>query len=64
MAFASAPGTPNWQGLLRRVREDQDRPAHDFDILHVVDAARAWYQGQRPVALVLPCLQRGGWGPE
>ena len=47
VTFASAPGTPNWGNLLSRVRNSADQPAHNcFDILYVVDGARAWYQGQ------------------
>ncbi|KAK9818883.1 hypothetical protein WJX74_007529 [Apatococcus lobatus] len=46
VTFASAPGTPNWGKLLSRVRRSADQPAHNcFDILYVVDGARAWYEG-------------------
>ena len=47
VTFASAPGTPNWGNLLGRIRKSADLPGHNcFDILYVVDAARAWYEGQ------------------
>lgn len=56
VAFGSAPGTPNWGGLLSRVyaaaAEDQ-APCEEgafvagaqFDVLYVVDPCRAWYGG-------------------
>lgn len=48
VAFGSAPGTPNWGGALKRVREDFDSEAHadiSFDVLYVVDPDRSWYSG-------------------
>jgi hypothetical protein len=46
VAFGSAPGVPNWGGLLRRVRAAADDPRlNDFDVLYVVDPHRAWYGG-------------------
>lgn len=46
VAFASAPGVPNWGGLLERIRRAMQEPAHKcFDILYVVDAGRSWYNG-------------------
>jgi Leucine-rich repeat (LRR) protein len=48
VAFGSAPGTPNWGGALRRVREDFDRDSHadiNYDVLYVVDPERSWYHG-------------------
>ena len=48
VAFGSAPGTPNWGGALRRVRDDFDKDSHadvNFDILYVVDPERSWYHG-------------------
>ena len=46
VAFASAPGVPNWGGLLERIRRAMQEPAHKcFDILYVVDAGRSWYSG-------------------
>ncbi|GLJ22585.1 hypothetical protein SUGI_0425120 [Cryptomeria japonica] len=45
VAFGSAPGVPNWGGLLRRVKAEMTAsnilPA--FDILYVVDGRRSWY---------------------
>ena len=53
MAFGSAPGVPNWGGLLSRVRKAAQDSAHDcFDILYVVDPARSWYSGEIPLALI------------
>ena len=47
VAFGSAPGVPNWGGLLSRVRKAAQDSAHDcFDILYVVDPARSWYSGE------------------
>lgn len=57
VAFGSAPGTPNWGGLLSRVyaaaakegeqgsSNSQLVPAAQFDVLYVVDPCRAWYGG-------------------
>jgi hypothetical protein len=48
VAFGSAPGTPNWGGVLRRVRDDFDKDSHadvNFDVLYVVDPERSWYHG-------------------
>jgi hypothetical protein len=48
VAFGSAPGTPNWGGALKRVREDFDKESHaniSFDVLYVVDPDRSWYSG-------------------
>ncbi|XP_024516937.1 uncharacterized protein LOC112341277 isoform X1 [Selaginella moellendorffii] len=45
VAFGSAPGVPNWGGLLSRVKKEMEAsgvtPA--FDILYVVDSWRSWY---------------------
>jgi hypothetical protein len=46
VAFGSAPGVPNWGGLLKRIRVAGTEPAHnDFDVLFVVDPYRGWYCG-------------------
>ncbi|CAG9466477.1 unnamed protein product [Pedinophyceae sp. YPF-701] len=48
VAFGSAPGEPNWGGLLKRVRagmEASSSPVADFDTLFVVDSQRSWYGG-------------------
>uniref|UniRef100_A0A061RCG5 Leucine rich repeat protein n=1 Tax=Tetraselmis sp. GSL018 TaxID=582737 RepID=A0A061RCG5_9CHLO len=46
VAFGSAPGVPNWAGLLRRVaREAEQAVAGKFDVLYVVDPCRSWYGG-------------------
>ena len=49
VSFGSAPGVPNWGGLLPRIRKVAAEPAHEaFDILYVVDPERSWYSGARP----------------
>lgn len=46
VAFASAPGLPNWGGLLKKVYDGMAEPAHQcFDTLYVVDPSRSWYHG-------------------
>jgi Leucine-rich repeat (LRR) protein len=46
VAFGSAPGVPNWGGLLKRIRAAGTEPAHnDFDVLYIVDPHRGWYCG-------------------
>jgi len=46
VAFGSAPGVPNWGGLLSRIRKEVTEPSHaSFDVLYVVDPHRSWYQG-------------------
>lgn len=57
VAFGSAPGTPNWGGLLSRVYAMASEDNHDaapagrpidaaqFDVLYVVDPHRGWYGG-------------------
>jgi len=46
VAFGSAPGEPNWGRLLARLRADPTTPAaSSFDVLHVVDGGRSWYDG-------------------
>ncbi len=46
VSFASAPGVPNWGGLVERIRRAAQEPAHKcFDVLYVVDAGRSWYNG-------------------
>ncbi|KAL6779913.1 hypothetical protein ACKKBG_A14280 [Auxenochlorella protothecoides x Auxenochlorella symbiontica] len=43
VAFGSAPGVPNWAGALKKVAARPE--VAPFDVLFVVDAARAWYHG-------------------
>eukprot|EP00967_Tisochrysis_lutea_P063111 scaffold81314_cov21-Tisochrysis_lutea.AAC.1 len=46
VAFGSAPGTPNWAGLLSRLyKAAQSEAERDFDVLCVVDPARSWFGG-------------------
>eukprot|EP00899_Mesostigma_viride_P008935 jgi/Mesvir1/18042/Mv09359-RA.2 len=48
VAFGSAPGVPNWAGLLRRVREGLlPEQRRRFDILYLVDGQRAWFSPER-----------------
>ena len=47
VAFGSAPGVPNWAGLLSRMRKTAQDAAHEcFDVFYVVDPARSWYNGK------------------
>lgn len=45
VAFGSAPGVPNWGGLLRKVKKamSSDANAAPFDVLFVVDPTRSWF---------------------
>jgi Leucine-rich repeat (LRR) protein len=46
VSFGSAPGTPNWGGLLKKVRAAATTPQEqNFDVLYVVDPHRSWYRG-------------------
>lgn len=46
VSFASAPGVPNWGGLVERIRKEAKEPVHKcYDVLYVVDAGRSWYDG-------------------
>ena len=47
VAFGSAPGVPNWGGLLKRVElaGTADPSWQSFDVLFVVDGSRSWYDG-------------------
>ena len=55
VSFASAPGVPNWGGLLPRIRKAATEPAHQaFDILYVVDPERSWYNGVYACSLPTP----------
>jgi Leucine-rich repeat (LRR) protein len=53
IAFGSAPGEPNWGGLLGRLRAGATAPGSPcggalaaFDVLYVVDPWRSWYDGE------------------
>lgn len=47
VSFGSAPGTPNWGGLLKKVRAAATAPQEqNFDVLYVVDPCRSWYSGE------------------
>ncbi|KAG2424858.1 hypothetical protein HYH02_015121 [Chlamydomonas schloesseri] len=46
VAFGSAPGTPNWGGLLGKVyKAAQSAVESYFDVLYVADPSRDWYGG-------------------
>ncbi|KAK9918296.1 hypothetical protein WJX75_002936 [Coccomyxa subellipsoidea] len=46
VSFASAPGVPNWGGLVERIRKEAKEPVQKcYDVLYVVDAGRSWYDG-------------------
>jgi Leucine-rich repeat (LRR) protein len=46
VSFGSAPGVPNWGGLLKRVRAAATAPIEAaWDVLYVVDPHRSWYGG-------------------
>lgn len=46
VAFGSAPGEPNWAGLLGRVGKDAGADTRNiFDTLYVVDPRREWFGG-------------------
>jgi len=48
VAFGSAPGVPNWGGLLGRLRKAMPAGSQDsFDVLFVVDPSRSWYSGNQ-----------------
>ena len=47
VAFGSAPGVPNWGGLLKRVElaGAANPDWQSFDVLFIVDGSRSWYNG-------------------
>lgn len=77
VSFGSAPSTPNWGGLLKKVRAAAVDPQEaNFDVLYVVDPARAWYGGEERCVSVWDggggkafccgagCCHQGGHGEE
>ena len=55
VTFASAPGTPNWGGLLNRILAEASPEEKAFDILYVCDGGRSWYSGlHQPCQLLSP----------
>ncbi|GIL92310.1 hypothetical protein Vretimale_19518 [Volvox reticuliferus] len=44
VAFGSAPGTPNWGGLLGKIYRMAGESRY-FDVLYVADPSRDWYGG-------------------
>jgi len=60
VSFGSAPGTPNWGGLLKKVRAAAMTPEEqNFDVLYVVDPARSWYGGELAPAGHIAAQQAG-----
>ncbi|KAF8072363.1 PPOX1 [Scenedesmus sp. PABB004] len=52
VAFGSAPGLPNWGGVMRLVAAAAEAPEQRaFDVLYVVDPCRTWYHGGDPAAM-------------
>ena len=46
VSFGSAPGTPNWGGLIGKLyKESKEEKDRCFDVLYIVDPSRSWYQG-------------------
>ena len=57
VTFASAPGVPNWGGVLSRLAREASPEEKCFDIFFVCDGGRNWYSGVQPPNLhcVLCC---------
>eukprot|EP00878_Enallax_costatus_P005986 GHUV01006278.1.p2 GENE.GHUV01006278.1~~GHUV01006278.1.p2 ORF type:complete len:465 (+),score=146.42 GHUV01006278.1:1741-3135(+) len=52
VAFGSAPGLPNWGGVMRQVYAAAEAPDHtNFDVLYMVDSHRSWYCGGDPALM-------------
>ena len=45
VAFSSAPGLPNWGGVLNRIAAAAEGKEKNFDVLYVCDGGRSWYSG-------------------
>ena len=45
VTFASAPGVPNWGGVLSRLAAEASPEERQFDIFFVCDGGRSWYSG-------------------
>lgn len=57
-------GTPNWGGLLKKVRAAAGSPQEaNFDVLYVVDPARNWYGGAHHASACVPPAPAPFWGP-
>jgi hypothetical protein len=46
VTFASAPGVPNWGGVLGKLARESTPEEKCFDILFVCDGGRNWYSGK------------------
>ena len=51
VTFASAPGVPNWGGVLGRLAREATPEEKQFDILFVCDGGRNWYSGVSNIPL-------------
>ena len=58
VTFASAPGVPNWGGVLGRLSREATPEEKQFDILFVCDGGRDWYSG---ACIILPLLLSATW---
>lgn len=48
VSFGSAPGVPNWGGLLKKLRKKVgERDGKSYDVLYVCDVERSWYVGNK-----------------
>ncbi len=45
VTFASAPGVPNWGGVLGKLAREASPEERQFDVLFVCDGGRNWYSG-------------------
>ncbi len=48
VSFGSAPGVPNWGGLLKKLRKKVgENDGKSYDVLYVCDVERSWYAGNK-----------------
>ena len=48
VSFGSAPGVPNWGGLLKKLRKRVgESEGKSYDVLYVCDVERSWYAGNK-----------------
>ncbi len=60
VTFASAPGVPNWGGVLSRLAAEASPEERDFDIFFVCDGGRNWYSGLPTYLSVQTSLPKDG----
>ena len=51
VTFASAPGVPNWGGVLSKLAAKSTPAEKDFDIFFVCDGGRTWYSGNPSIPI-------------